>query len=235
MKFTITDNQFPVTDEQGSFLGLYLKVLSTPASNYLFRIDTPAAQNYGFTAALTIELDTPAYINGLHLEPVAGYPFHLLQIQTDGLTAPQGQQLFSGDIVVDRAASIRFPSTLVHRLYLTFRQENYDFKQYTIDPADAQRRDALLTIQSFLPFAGRRVNITQPIPQTGAQYEIALANISAEATTVGPPQDCGVLVNGPFAVNGLPELIRFDANWSGSALYSAPGCEVLLQIVHGEY
>lgn len=35
-------------------------------------------------------------------------------------------------------------------------QENYDFKQYTIDPADAQRRGALLTIQSFLPFAGRR-------------------------------------------------------------------------------
>ncbi len=111
MKFTITDNQFPVTDEQGNFLGLYLKVLSAPAR---------------FTAALTIELDMPAYINGLHLEPVAGYPFHLLQIQTDGLTAPQGQQLFSGDIVLDRAASIRFPSTLVHGLYLTLPPGEYD-------------------------------------------------------------------------------------------------------------
>ena len=211
----IVNNQFPLLDDQNNPLGLYLTPLQNIDEECLFRIDTPVANSYGVTATLTVQLDKPTYMNGLHLAPFSTYPGHLQSIQAAGLTTDTNTEIWSGDLLLDRPVSVRFDRQLVSQFTLTFYQENYTFQSYVVDPADKIRRDALVSLQAVLPFSFRRINISSSPEISGAQYDLGIKDICGEDNQAVMPQDCGVIVAGPFEVEGTPELIRLDAQYCG--------------------
>ena len=219
LHLTIENDRFPITDETGRPLGLFLRMLARPQCDYLFRVDTVVAAGYGMEATLELELDKPSYINGFHLAPAVNFPFRLMSVTAEGLTSDTSRMIYWGGDVLDRPVSLRFPRQLVHRLYLNFRQENYSYKEQVIDPADKLRREALQNLQSVLPFSLRRTVITPARVSEGAQYEFGLSDLYAEDWTATMPQDYGVIILGPFEVPGNPELIRLDADFSGDVKF----------------
>jgi len=215
----IQDNQFPILDDQNNPLGVFLEPLQTILDEYLLRIDTPVAATYGVTATLTVQLDKPTYMDGLHLAPFSTFPAHILSLEATGLTTDTASTIWSGDVLLDRAMSIRFDRQLVSCLTLTLYQENYSYQSYTVDPTDKLRRDALVSIQAVLPFSFRRINISQPAQINGVQYDLGITDIRGEDNQVTMPQDYGVIVSGPFEVEGTPELLRMDAQYCGTAQF----------------
>jgi hypothetical protein len=209
---TVANGRFPVLDETDRPTGLFLRLLKTPATDYLIRIDTKVTSDYGVAAVLEVELDRPVYLNGLHLAPFVTFPARLRSIRAEGLTENTGRSLFEGDVVVDRALSVRFPRQLVRRFFLRFYQENYAFKEHVVDPEDKLRRETLVGLQASLPLSSRRVGITPARRVEGAQYEFGVRDVWGEDFVAQAP---GVFIAGPFEVSGTPELIRLDAEYSG--------------------
>jgi hypothetical protein len=52
-----------------------------------------------------------------------------------------------------------------------------------------------------------------PVRLHGAQYEIGLRDIAGEKYT---PAGSGVFISGPFSIEGTPEVIRLDAEFTGT-------------------
>jgi len=222
----IKDGWFPVVDELGSFVGIQIQPKGKLEFEALLRIATAANPTYGLTRVLEIEFDRPAYYNGLRLTPFVDMPVHLLEIEAEGmLTNPANDTpIFKGDVLLDRPVSIRFADAdgnpvFVRRLFLTLYQPNYSLTQQVTDPADDLRQSSLASLQTVLPISDRPIQITLPTIQTGALYEIGLRDIAAErynpVRLVPPATGRGVFVSGPFNVNGVPEVIRLDADITG--------------------
>jgi hypothetical protein len=64
-----------------------------------------------------------------------------------------------------------------------------------------------------LPFSDRAIQGAVPASLVGAQYEFGLRDISGERYNPAGP---GVFVSGPFHVDGMPEIIRLDADTTGT-------------------
>ena len=83
MTIKVSDGLFPVLDEAQQPTGIFLRLLDIPDTDYLFRIDTPVSPDYGMVATLEVELEKPAFLNSLHLEPCSIFPSHLIGIVAD--------------------------------------------------------------------------------------------------------------------------------------------------------
>jgi hypothetical protein len=220
------DGWFPVVDELGSPLGLEIQPTTRIQYEALLRIETVAKDAYGVTAQLEIEFDRPGYYNGLRLTPFVNMPVWLTKIEGEGmLTSANATPIFEGKVLIDRPASIRFADAkgnpeYVRRLFLTLYQPNYTLKEHVLNPADQARQDALARLQTVLPFSDRPVQLSLPTSLVGAQYELGLRDIAGERYT--PVQVAagttgrGVFVSGPFHVDGAPEIIRLDADITGT-------------------
>ena len=216
----IVDGWFPVVDELGSPLGIQIQpVPGNITYEALLRIEVVASQSFGVTGTLEIEFDRPGYYNGLRLSPFVNMPVSLTQIRAEGMyTLGTTLPIFEGDVLIDRPVSIRFADSFgkpiyVRRLYLDFYQPNYDLKEHLINPAGQARQDALASLQTVLPFSDRAIEGAVPISLVGAQYEFGLRDIAGERYN---PAGSGVFVSGPFHVDGMPEIIRLDANTAGT-------------------
>jgi hypothetical protein len=225
------DGWFPVVDELGSPLGIQIQpVPGNITYEALLRIEVVASPSFGVTGTLEIEFDRPGYYNGLRLSPFVNMPISLTQIRAEGmLVLGSTPPIFEGDVLIDRPVSIRFDDgagnpIYVRRLYLDFYQPNYDLKEHLVNPADQARQDALASLQTVLPFSDRAVQGAVPISLVGAQYEFGLRDIAGErynpmpvVPTIPPeiPPGRGVFVSGPFHLDGMPEIIRLDADITG--------------------
>ena len=229
---------FPVTDELGTPVGIFMRPLVFLDQEYLFRVQTPASQDCGMTVTLEVELSTPGYYNALSLEPFTDMPAYLTQIDAEGIVSDQiGTPVYTGpDVLIDRPMQIYIGAAdgaplYVRKLFLTFRQENYSLIEQIIDPPDQLRRDSLAQIQAVIPFTTRIIEAVAPQRQTGAQYEVGVRNIAGMSWTsaAGP----GVLVSGPFPVDGCPEVVRLDVDRFGSITGSAVICYLYCKTYDG--
>jgi hypothetical protein len=210
----ITNGRFPLTDELGTPVGLYMKVLQTPATDYLIRVTTPASgAQPGPIATLTVEFGTSSYMTGISVSPFTDQPLRLLILETQGFTADTRHNVYAGSQILDRQTTFTFPRQLVGKLFLTVAQENYSLKEYTQDPPDKLRRDTLSSLQAGLPFASRRVQPAPLLFHRGAQYDFGLEHIAGVDWSFQIP---GVYVSGPYRLSSCPEVIRFDASFIGS-------------------
>ena len=213
------DGYFPVVDELGSPLGIEIRPKKGHL-NYeaLLRIETNANDTFGVLAQLEIEFDRPGYYNSLRLTPFVNMPVSLLKIQAEGmLTNLNSAPIFEGNALIDRPMSIRFADAkgnpvFVRRLFLDLYQPNYSLKEHLVNPADQARQDSLARLQTVLPFSDRPVQGAVPASLVGAQYEFGLRDIAGERYNPAGP---GVFVSGPFHVDGMPEIIRLDADTAG--------------------
>src|ERR1039458_4753746 len=223
------DGWFPVVDELGSPLGIEIQpVLGNITYEALLRIEVVASSSFGVTGTLEIEFDRPGYYNGLRLSPFVNMPISLTKIRAEGMyTLGTTPPIFEGDVLIDRPVSIRFADSFgkpiyVRRLYLDFYQPSYDLKEHLVNPADQARQDALARLQTVLPFSDRAVQGAVPASLVGAQYEFGLRDIAGERYNPAGP---GVFVSGPFHLDGMPEIIRLDADITGQVdcyLYCRP-------------
>jgi hypothetical protein len=223
------DGWFPVVDELGAPLGIQIQpVLGNITYEALLRIEVVASPNFGVAGTLEIEFDRPGYYNGLRLSPFVNMPISLTRIRVEGMLAlGTVPPIFEGDALIDRPMSIRFADSFgkpiyIRRLYLDFYQPNYDFKEHLVNPADQVRQDALARLQTVLPFSDRSVQGAVPASMVGAQYEFGLRDIAGERYNPAGP---GVFVSGPFHLDGMPEIIRLDADITGQVdcyLYCRP-------------
>jgi hypothetical protein len=213
------DGWFPVVDELGSPLGIEIRpVPGNVTYEALLRIEVVASPSFGVTGTLEIEFDRPGYYNGLRLSPFVNMPVSLTQIRAEGMyTLGTTPPIFEGDVLIDRPVSIRFADSLgkpiyVRRLYLDFYQPSYDLKEHLVNPADQARQDALARLQTVLPFSDRSVQGAVPTSLVGAQYEFGMRDIAGERYNQAGP---GVFISGPFHVDGMPEILRLDADITG--------------------
>ena len=169
-----------------------------------------------------MEFDRSAYYNGLRLAPFVNMPVYLQKIEAEGmLTTSHSTPIFEGSMLIDRPVTIRFAdpagnAIFARRLFLTLYQPNYSLKEHIVNPADEQRRASMARLQTVLPFSDRPVQAALPVSRSGAQYEIGLRDIAGERYTYFTPNCTGVFISGPFPVEGKPEVIRLDAEITGS-------------------
>src|ERR1035437_9813754 len=97
------DGWFPVVDELGSPLGIWIKPTESGLdSECQLRIETLAGADFGATAVLEVEFDRPGYYNGLRLTPFVNMPIHLTKIIADGMFTTNDSPVFPGDALIDR-------------------------------------------------------------------------------------------------------------------------------------
>ena len=214
------DGWVPLVDELGSPLGIQIQpVPGHMTYEALLRIEVVADSSFGVTGTLEIEFQRPGYYNGLRLTPFVNMPISLTKIRAEGMyTLGTTPPIFEGDVLIDRPVSIRFADSFgkpiyVRRLYLDFYQPNYDLKEHLINPAGQARQDALASLQTALPFSDRAIEGAVPISLVGAQYEMGLRDIAGERYN---PAGSAVFISGPFHVDGMPEIIRLDADITGT-------------------
>lgn len=198
---------FPVTDELGISTGLYITLAGIPTTESISKIVVPGSVTSGETATLTIDLETVSYINSLRLAPITNYPVTINSITAEGFTSDTQTNILNGPVLLNKDTIIRFDRQLVRRFIITLYQTDYSLKQYTVDPPDALRRNALIRSQSSLPFSVRRPHPAVPQNFEGAVYEAGFENIYALDFT---PIANGVFVTGPYTIQGMPEVLRFD-------------------------
>lgn len=213
--------KFPLMDELGNPLGFWMEMKALPPFEFMLKVENSRPMeltmgDFGANGTLEIEFDRPTYMNGLYLAPFVNFPVFIRSIRAEGMTSAIGDQVFSGNTLLDRAQTIRFDRRLVRRLFIKLYQENYTVKQHLVAPADKSKRDAYASMQSVLPFSVRRMDKTLPKQLSGFQYEIGLRDITGEDWTakIGlSKKRPGIYTGGPFHIDGVPEVIRFDAEY----------------------
>jgi hypothetical protein len=223
----LNGNKFPLTDEIGNPLGFWLEMTSLPPNEFLLLVENSRPReltpgDFGANAVLEVEFDRPTYMNGIYVAPFVNFPVFVRSIRAEGMTPTTGETIFSGNIFLDRAQSIRFDRRLIRRLYIKLYQENYTVKEHLVDPADKNKRDAMATLQTVLPFSARRMDMTVPKTVSGFQYEIGLRDIAGEDWQ---PQidrgkkNPGIFLTGPYQSDDMPEVLRFDAEYAGDVAF----------------
>lgn len=206
-----TGGLFPITDELGVPTGLTLQVIGSQVPfQYYFEVTTQATPQYGASALLKIDLSRPTFMNAMTIAPFTNYSVRLLMVETQSFGTDTRQTVGLPNVLIDRPVTLTFPTTLLQTVYLTLYQENYNLSTYQVQPPDALRRDVLFTLQNNLPFNVRRPQRAIPQYLTGAQYSFGLENVAGETQTPILP---GVFVAGPQHFQGIPELLRFDAEF----------------------
>lgn len=205
----IQNSKFPLSDELGVPLGLFIQMIGVPTSELLLLITTPGSQVYGEHSKLTITLQRAVYMNGLQLEPFTNFPAVIQSIVAYGFTDNIQTTVLDIPILLDRSMIIKFPRQLTRKFVINFYQQNYSLKEYVIEGHDALRRNTLADLQSTLPFSVQRPVPAIPRHFEGALYEFGVKNIVAVDDQVNLP---GVFVSGPHRVKGMPEIIRLDAD-----------------------
>jgi hypothetical protein len=220
VKNSFGSSLFPLTNETGVLTGMYIEMIGIPATEMIFSVTTPASEVYGMPAQLQIDMDRPAYMTGVAVSPYTNYPQTLTTITCQGVTgAPV--VLFQGSVLIDRPMVLSFPRTSVRSLTLSFTQENYTIKQYSVATSDKLRRNTLNSLQSVLPFAIRTVAPVPPTLFDGALYAFGFESILGvdwSSTTIP-----GVFVTGAYRIAGQPQILRVDTTTIGSVdtwLYS---------------
>jgi hypothetical protein len=212
------DGWFPVVDELGSPLGIQIQPVSGNIYyEALLRIEVAASSSFGVTGTLEVEFARPGYYNGLRLSPFVNMPVILTRVRVEGMLALDTMPLFEGAVLLDRPVSLRFADAggkpiYVRRLYLDLYQPGYSLKQHLVNPGDQTRQDAMARLQTVLPFSDRAVQGAVPTSLVGAQYEFGLRDIAGERYNPAGP---GVFVSGPFHLDGMPEILRLDADITG--------------------
>ena len=231
----IVNGNFPLTDETGVLTGLTMQLRGLPANEMIFIVSTPASSDYGMPATLQVDMARPAYMTGVSLTPYCSYPMRLTSVTCQSVTGPP-TILFTGSVLVDKAMTIAFPRTSVRSLNLSFVQENYTDKQYTVDSPDQLRRDTLSRLQSVLPFSVQALTPSVPTVYHGAQYQFGVESIQGVDSSMASP--LGILVTGPYRVAGRPEAMRLDLAeigtsevWSYAKSYSAEGAVLSSDLV----
>lgn len=219
--------RFPIMDEAGNPLGFWLEMKQIPGAECMLRLESSRPReltpgDFGAGATLEIEFDRPIYLNGLYVAPFVNFPVFVRSIKAEGMTTATSETLFSGNILLDRAQTIRFDRRLVRRLFLQLYQENYTVKEHLVDPEDKDKRDAFATLQTVLPFTVRRIDRAVPKKVFGFQYELGLRNIAGEDWV--PQIDRakkkpGIYTGGPYRTETIPEVVRLDAEYTGTVSF----------------
>lgn len=205
----IQDSKFPLSDELGVPLGLFIQMTGTPTAELLLLVTTPGSQSYGETAQLTITLERAVYMNGLQLSPFTNFPAVIQSIVAYGFTDNIQTTVLDIPIILDRSMVIKFPRQLTRKFVINLYQQNYSLKEYIVEGPDALRRNTLADLQSTLPFSVQRPVPAIPQHLEGALYEFGIKSIVAVDDQANLP---GVFVSGPYQVDGMPEVIRLDAD-----------------------
>jgi hypothetical protein len=203
---------FPLTDENGVPLGLYIQMIGAPSQEMEFSVISSVAPNYGAKAELDVEFENPGYMTGLNLGPFTNFPMTLNSVVIIGFSDANPITLPISATYLNQEMTVTFPLQLVRKVKLAFTQENYSLKEYQVTPPDALRRDTLANLQSVLPFAVRRTQPPPPVFLEGAEYDFGVEDLYG---VVSKPDLPGIFVVGPFIVNGLPEVLRLDAQTTG--------------------
>src|SRR5665213_214674 len=82
----IQGGNFPLSDELGVPLGLYLQMVGVPTAEMELEITTPGSQTYGENSQLVIALERAVYMNGLQLAPFTNFPVLIQSIVAYGFT-----------------------------------------------------------------------------------------------------------------------------------------------------
>lgn len=216
----IQGDKFPLTDELGVPLGIFIQMVGTPPGEMVLKVTTPGNLSYGETAQLTIDLERTSYINGLRVSPFTNFPVTITNIVAQGFTSDMQTTVLDIPVKLDRGTVIRFPRQLVSKFVVSFYQENYSLKEYFAQAPDSLRRDTLANLQSSLPFSVQRPQPSVPRQFEGALYALGIEDILALDISVSLP---GLFVSGPYRVFGKPEVIRVDTqsiNLSGPLTFA---------------
>jgi hypothetical protein len=210
----------PVTDERGTPTGMYIEIGSAaPTQAYLLQAVGQASPNtVGATAVLEVDFAQLSYLTVLRVTPFTTFPMILTKVEIQGITTNTRQTVWSGSTPIDQPTALHLDETLgtnplVSKAFLTFYQPNYSLKQQTVTPPDALRLNVMSQLQAVLPFNARNVVPPPAVVYTGAQYEFGVADVSGESWTALS----GVFVSGPVRFVGIPELIRFDADFAAGS------------------
>jgi hypothetical protein len=210
----------PVTDELGTPTGMYIEIGSAaPTQAYLLQAVGQASPNtVGATAVLEVDFAQLSYLTVLRVTPFTTFPMILTKVEIQGITTNTRQTVWSGSTPIDQPTALHLDETLgtnplVSKAFLTFYQPNYSLKQQTVTPPDALRLNVMSQLQAVLPFNARNVVPPPAVVYTGAQYEFGVADVSGESWTALS----GVFVSGPVRFVGIPELIRFDADFTAGS------------------
>ena len=210
----------PVTDEIGTPTGMYIEIGSAvPTQAYLLQAVGQASPNtVGATALLEIDFAQLSYLTVLRMTPFTTFPMILTKVEIQGITTNTRQTVWSGSTPIDQPTALHLDqimgiNPLVSKVFLTFYQPNYSLKQQTVTPPDALRLNVMSQLQAVLPFNARNVVPPPAVVYTGAQYEFGVADVSGESWTALS----GVFVSGPVRFVGIPELIRFDADFAAGS------------------
>ena len=220
----IQNGHFPLFDELGVPLGLYLRVVGSPtniaaAGEMVLLVTTPGSGTFGETVQLNITLEQTVYMSGLHLEPFTNFPATITSIIAYGFTDINQSVVLDIPFILDREVTFKFPRQLVKSFVVTFAQTNYALKEYLVQAPDSLRRDTLAQLQASLPFSVQRPQPGIPQHFEGALYEFGVQNIAAYDDLPNLP---GVFSSGPYLVEGTPEIIRLDCeltNMPTNAVY----------------
>lgn len=205
----VQGGKFPLSDELGVPLGLYLQMVGVPTSEMVLQVTTPSSQTFGENAQLTISLERAVYMNGLKLSPFTNFPAIIQSITAYGFTDNIQTTVLDIPVLLDREAVIKFPRQLVRKFSVNFYQTNYALKEYIVTGPDALRRDTLSNLQATLPFSVQRPTPAIPQHLEGALYEFGIQDITAVDDVPALP---GVFSSGPYLVKGMPEVIRLDTD-----------------------
>lgn len=210
---TGTPTALPITDELGNPTGLSISLGSqAPTDTALLTVaSTAAPATVGLTAVLSAEFGKLGYLNGFRLAPFATFPLTLKQVEVEGLTSATRTTVWEGSTEIEVETTLKFPTQVVRRIYLTFYQQNYLFEAPSKTPEDALRRNVMAQLQAVLPFSVRQLSEAVPVKTSGAQYEFGLESLQGETWTAGR----SVFVAGPHRYSGSPDVFRFDASVVG--------------------
>lgn len=203
----IQNANFPLSDELGVPLGLFIQMVGIPTSEMVLQITTPGSQTFGENAQLVVSLQRAVFMDGLQLTPFTNFPPVIQSITAYGFTDDIQTVVLSTPLRLDRSTIIKFPRQLARKFSINLYQQNYAVKEYISEAPDALRRDTLSNLQSTLPFSVQRPPAAIPQHFEGAMYEFGIQDIAAIDDLPNVP---GVFASGPYLVQGMPEVIRLD-------------------------
>src|SRR5258708_1433405 len=179
LPINIQNGLFPLSDELGVPLGLFLQVIGTPTSEMVLQITTPGSTTFGENAQLVVSLERAAYMSGLRLTPFTNFPVLIQSITAFGFTDNIQTVVLNTPLLLDRSVTIKFPRQLARKFSINVYQQNYSIKEYIAEAPDALRRDTLSNLQSTLPFSVQRPPAAVPQHFEGSMYEFGIQDIAA--------------------------------------------------------
>jgi len=207
-------DRFPVLDETGMPVGLFLRPRKLIDQEFRFRIDAmPSGVSEGLVATLEVEFEFLRILNGLRLRPAGTTQLRIRRIyEAPSFGATPTRLLFASrgleeDLVIEEETVLRFPAQPLGRLFIEFVQPNYRIKQHLVKSSGYwwKALAARALPGRFQPPEVRAV--------AGYQYDILVDRIEGQYIRFQSPS---VAVFGPFLFPGVPAVFRLTAESTGS-------------------